>query len=90
VHDRLQETRAQNETRQFEEWNEMHLPHCPKELLMWRVCVQDQEKMLQQQKTCREAEQERQWKQLQALRQQEAQQQQQTIHDQRAQVKPTH
>jgi histone-lysine N-methyltransferase MLL3 len=46
--------------------------------------------MLQQQKTCREAEQERQWKQLQALRQQEAQQQQQTIHDQRAQVKPTH
>jgi hypothetical protein len=74
----------------------------PKELLlvehlqvMWPeiqvlcVCLQDQEKILQQQKTCREAEQERQWKQLQALRQQQAQQQQQTIHDQRAQVKPT-
>jgi hypothetical protein len=42
---------------------------------------------MQQQKTCREAEQERQWKQLQALRQQQAQQQQQTIHDQRTQVK---
>jgi hypothetical protein len=43
---------------------------------------------MQQQKTCREAEQERQWKQLQALRQQQQQQQQQqTIHDQRTQVK---
>ena len=42
---------------------------------------------MQQQKTCREAEQERQWKQLQALRQQQAQQQQQNIHDQRTQGK---
>ena len=47
--------------------------------------LQDQDKILQQQKTCREAEQERQWKQLQAMRQAQAQQQQQTIHDQRVQ-----
>ena len=49
------------------------------------VYPQDQDKILQQQNTCREAEQERQWKQLQALRQAQAQQQQQTIHDQRVQ-----
>lgn len=33
----------------------------------------------------REAEQERQWKHMQAMRQQQAQQQQQVIHDQRVQ-----
>lgn len=41
--------------------------------------------MAQQQKSAREAEQERQWKQLQALRQQQAQQQQHVIHEQRVQ-----
>ncbi|PSN55751.1 hypothetical protein C0J52_04799, partial [Blattella germanica] len=46
----------------------------------------DQDKILQQQKTCREAEQERQWKQLQALRHAQVQQQQQSIHEQRVQA----
>ncbi|KAG8236510.1 hypothetical protein J437_LFUL012796, partial [Ladona fulva] len=46
---------------------------------------QDQDKILQQQKSSREAEQERQWKQLQALRQQQAQQQQLNIQEQRVQ-----
>lgn len=41
--------------------------------------------MALQQKSAREAEQERQWKQLQALRQQQAQQQQHVIHEQRVQ-----
>lgn len=41
--------------------------------------------MALQHKSAREAEQERQWKQLQALRQQQAQQQQNVIHEQRVQ-----
>lgn len=40
---------------------------------------------MQQQKATRESEQERQWKNLQAMRQQQAQQQQQVLHEQRAQ-----
>lgn len=40
---------------------------------------------MQQQKANRESEQERHWKQLQALRQAQAQQQQQVIQEQRAQ-----
>jgi len=39
-----------------------------------------------QQKTTRESEQERQWKQLQAMRQAQAQQQQQAMHDHRVQA----
>ncbi|XP_050538533.1 histone-lysine N-methyltransferase 2D-like isoform X4 [Daktulosphaira vitifoliae] len=48
---------------------------------------EDQDKMMSQQRT-REAENERQWKQLQAMRQQQAQavQQQQVVQDQRGQV----
>ncbi|XP_056641929.1 histone-lysine N-methyltransferase 2C-like isoform X3 [Diorhabda sublineata] len=47
--------------------------------------TEDQEKMALQQKSAREAEQERQWKQLQAIRQQQTQQQQNIIHEQRVQ-----
>lgn len=42
--------------------------------------------MIHQQKSSRESEQERHWKQLQALRQAQAQQQQQVIHEHRAQA----
>ncbi|KAL3280233.1 hypothetical protein HHI36_017729 [Cryptolaemus montrouzieri] len=48
---------------------------------------EDQEKISSQQKSAREAEQERQWKQLQAMRHQQAQQQQHVIHEQRVQGK---
>lgn len=41
---------------------------------------------MQQQKSTRESEQERQWKQLQAIRQAQQQQQQQAMHDQRIQA----
>jgi hypothetical protein len=50
---------------------------------------QDQEKVALQRKSAHEAEQERQWKQLQALRQQQAQQQQNVIQEQRVQCKVT-
>lgn len=41
---------------------------------------------MQQQKATRESEQERHWKQMQAMRQAQQQQQQQVIHEQRAQA----
>lgn len=51
------------------------------------IYLQDQEKINAQQKTMREQEQERQWKQLQANRAREQQMQQLVIHNQGGQGK---